>query len=223
MVGIQSETNQDSYGPGFASSGGGVFATLFDDSQIAIWFWPRSSVPASVSTATSSVDISDWGTPSANYTSTSCDIASSFAPQQLVLDITLCGDWAGVASIYSETCPISGGGAGNSSSCYLQNVINNGNTTALATAYFEINYIKAFNKNGTILSSGGSTSSVDASSVFASATSAASATASGTGSAGSSGTSGTSAGLAVSAMAGGAAKAWAAVAGVGALMAWTLL
>ena len=202
-----------------------MFATLFDDSQIAIWFWPRSSVPASVSTATSSVDISDWGTPSANYTSTSCDIASSFAPQQLVLDITLCGDWAGVPSIYASTgCPIEGGGAGNASSCYLQNVFNNGNTTALATAYFEINYIKAFNKNGTVLSSGGSTSSVDASSVFASATSAASASASGTGSAaGSSGTGGSSAGVAVRAMAGGAAKAWAAVAGVGALIAWTLL
>ena len=214
---MQSETKDDSYGAGFASAGGGVFATLFDDSQIAIWFWPRSSIPASISTATSSVDISDWGTPSANYTSTSCDIASSFAPQQLVLDITLCGDWAGVASIYSETCPISGGGSGNASSCYLQNVINDGNTTALSTAYFEINYIKAFNKNGTILSSGGSTSSVDASSVFASATSAASTSASATGS------SGSSAGVAVGAMASGAAKAWAAAAGVGALIAWTLL
>ena len=81
-----------------------MFATLFDDSQIAIWFWPRSSVPASVSTATSSVDISDWGTPSANYTSTSCDIASSFAPQQLVLDITLCGDWTN-AVWEQDGCP----------------------------------------------------------------------------------------------------------------------
>ncbi|EPS94588.1 hypothetical protein FOMPIDRAFT_58348 [Fomitopsis schrenkii] len=220
-----SETNQDSYGPGFAASGGGVFATLFDDTQIAIWFWPRSSVPASVSSATSSVDISEWGTPSANYTSSACDIGTSFAPQQLVLDITLCGDWAGVASIYTETgCAISGGGAGNASSCYLQNVINSGNTTALATAYFEINYIKAFNRNGTVLGAGGATSSVDASSVFASATSAASKGASGTGSAsGTSGTGGTSAGVAVGALAGGAAKAWAAVAGVGALFAWTLL
>lgn len=136
-----------------------------------------------------------------------------------MLDITLCGDWAGVASIYSETCSISGGGAGNSSSCYLQNVINSGNTTALATAYFEINYIKAFNRNGTILGSGGETSSVDASSVFASATSGG--VASGTSSA--TGSSGASAGLAVSALAGGAAKAWVAVAGVGALFAWTLL
>lgn len=196
-----------------------MFATLFDDTQIAIWFWPRASVPASVTSATSSVDIADWGTPSANYTSAACDIATAFAPQQLVLDITLCGDWAGVASIYSETCSISGGGAGNSSSCYLQNVINSGNTTALATAYFEINYIKAFNRNGTILGSGGETSSVDASSVFASATSGG--VASGTSSA--TGSSGASAGLAVSALAGGAAKAWVAVAGVGALFAWTLL
>ncbi|EPS99991.1 hypothetical protein FOMPIDRAFT_1016727 [Fomitopsis schrenkii] len=155
--------NQNSYGPGFAASGGGVFATLFDDTQIAIFLWPWSSVPA--------VDISKWGTPSANYTSSACNIGTL---QQLVLDVTLCGDWAGVASISTETgCAISGGSAGNTSSCYLQNVINNGNTTA----YFEINYIKAFNRNGTVLGASGATSSV-----FASATSAASKGANGTGS-----------------------------------------
>ncbi|EPS92947.1 hypothetical protein FOMPIDRAFT_1033872 [Fomitopsis schrenkii] len=147
------ETNRNSYGPGFAASGGGVFTTLFDDTQIAIWFWPRSSVPASVSSVTSSMDISEWGTPLVNYTSSACNIGT---PQQLVLDVTLYGDrdWAGVVSIYTETgCAILGGRRGE------RNVINNGNTTA----YFEINYIKVFNRNGTVLGAGGATSSVDAS------------------------------------------------------------
>ncbi|KAH9929456.1 concanavalin A-like lectin/glucanase domain-containing protein [Fomitopsis serialis] len=207
-----SESKQNSYGPGFASAGGGVFATLWDDSQIAIWFWPRSSVPSSVSSATSSIDISDWGTPSANYTSSACDISKAFAPQQLVLDITMCGDWAGVDTVYADTCAIQG--TANSSSCYLQNVFNNGNQTALATAYFEINYIKAFNAKGSLLSAGGTTTSVDASSALASAT--ASGGASGS-------TSSSSAASQVVARMGGAAKAWAVVAGAGALFAWTLV
>ncbi|TFY62543.1 hypothetical protein EVJ58_g3801 [Rhodofomes roseus] len=207
-----SETQDNSYGAGFASNGGGVFATLWDDTQIAIWFWTRSSVPSSVSSATSSIDISDWGKPSANYTSTDCSIAKAFAPQQLVLDITMCGDWAGVDTVYEDTCTIQG--TANSSSCYLQNVYNNGNQTALASAYFSINYIKAFNANGVVLSADGTTTSVDASSVYASATV--------SGGASSSTSSSSAAGPAVTRL-GGAAKVWAVVASTGALFAWTLM
>ncbi|KZT70709.1 glycoside hydrolase family 16 protein [Daedalea quercina L-15889] len=212
------ETKDNSYGPGFAAAGGGVYATLLDDSGISIWFWSRSDVPSSISSTATTVDISDWGTPSANYTSADCDIAEYFAPQQIVLDITMCGDWAGVASIYESMCPITGATQANASSCYMQDVYNNGNQTALATAYFEINYIKAFNANGTVLSASGSTTSVNPTSVAASA----SASGSGSSSATSTGTSASSSGAgAVGAV--GAVKAWALAAGVGALFAWTLM
>ncbi|KZT66764.1 glycoside hydrolase family 16 protein [Daedalea quercina L-15889] len=203
-----SEAQSNSYGEGFAAAGGGVFATLWDNTQIAIWFWTRSSVPSSVSSATSSVDISDWGTPSANYTTGACDLSTSFAAQQLVLDITMCGTWAGVDTIYEETCTVQG--TANASSCYLQNVFDSGNQTALATAYFEINYIKAFNANGTILTSSGTTTSVDASSALASATASGSSSSSGSSSA-------------VPLVAGGAAKMWGLAASAGALFAWTLM
>lgn len=54
----------------------------------------RNDIPDSVKSATNSIDPSSWGTPSAAYPSdTACDIANFFTPQQLVLDITLCGDW----------------------------------------------------------------------------------------------------------------------------------
>ncbi|KAH9933317.1 concanavalin A-like lectin/glucanase domain-containing protein [Fomitopsis serialis] len=193
------ETKDNSYGPGFAASGGGVYATLFDASGIAIWFWSRSNVPSSISSTANTVDISDWGTPSANYSSSDCNISEYFAPQQIVLDITMCGDWAGVPSIYSSMCPITGASTANATSCYMQNVYNNGNQTALATAYFEINYIKAFNANGTILSSSGATTSVNPTSAAASGTAS---------------KSGSSAN---------AAKAWALAASVGALFAWSLM
>lgn len=50
-------------------------------------------MPSSVSSATNSIDVSSWGAPSAAYPSSSCDIGNYFTAQQLVIDITLCGDW----------------------------------------------------------------------------------------------------------------------------------
>ncbi|KAM5531858.1 hypothetical protein V8D89_014488 [Ganoderma adspersum] len=135
------EKQSNSYGQAFATAGGGVWATQFDTTGINIWFWSRNDIPDSVKSATTTIDPSSWGTPSAAYPSdTSCDIANFFTPQQLVLDITLCGDWAGVASIYQSTCGVSGQTA-NASSCYVDNVINAGN---YSSAYFEISYVKAF-------------------------------------------------------------------------------
>lgn len=90
----------------------------------------RADIPASIlqSTSTSSIDLSDWGTPSASYPSVSCNMTTFFTDQQLVLDITLCGDWcasrflllttidlcclpshrAGIGPVYNATCGNSG-------------------------------------------------------------------------------------------------------------------
>ncbi|KAI0325753.1 hypothetical protein GY45DRAFT_202084 [Cubamyces sp. BRFM 1775] len=117
------DTQSNSFGADFASGGGGVWATQFDVSGVYIWFWARNDVPDSVTTAQDSIDTSSWGTPSAAWPSTSCNITKYFAPQQLVIDITLCGDWAGIPSVYQSTC---GGPLGNSTydTCYQDNVIN---------------------------------------------------------------------------------------------------
>ncbi|KAI0772345.1 concanavalin A-like lectin/glucanase domain-containing protein [Trametes elegans] len=167
------EKQDNSFGAGFASAGGGVWAAQIDTSGIFIWFWSRNNVPTSVSQASDSIDTSSWGTPSAAYPSSSCDINQFFAPQQLVIDITLCGDWAGETSVYQSTC----GGDGTATACYIDNVINNG--TNYANAYFEISSIKAFSNSTPLVAtvSGGST-------VFVSAT-ATSSGASGTSSSGS--------------------------------------
>ena len=51
------------------------------------------------------LDISTWGPPTASYpNSSTCSVTDFFTPQQLVLDITLCGDWAGNAYA-SSGCP----------------------------------------------------------------------------------------------------------------------
>ncbi|KAI9058710.1 glycoside hydrolase family 16 protein [Trametes sanguinea] len=174
------EKQSNSFGESFASAGGGVWAAQFDSSGIFIWFWTRDSVPSSVTNAGDSIDPSSWGTPSAAYPSSSCNISEFFTPQQLVLDITLCGNWAGEASVYSSTGCGTGDASVNASSCYLDNVINAG--TKYADAYFEISYIKAFSLSSPLVASasGGST-------VYVSATASASGSASSSGSSGSSG------------------------------------
>ncbi|KAJ8468523.1 hypothetical protein ONZ51_g9591 [Trametes cubensis] len=140
-----SETQANSYGDAFASAGGGVWAMQLESSGISIWFWTRKDVPDSVTNANTTIDPSSWGTPSASFASSSCDINKFFGPQQMVIDITLCGDWAGVPSEYQATC----GGDGTQSVCYVDNVINNG--TNYADAYFEISSIKAFSTDSSVL------------------------------------------------------------------------
>ncbi|TFK89914.1 glycoside hydrolase family 16 protein [Polyporus arcularius HHB13444] len=126
------ESKANSFGEGFAQAGGGVWATQFDVAGIYMWFWNRADVPAELTQNTSAIDISSWGTPSASYpTSAQCNVTNFFTPQQLVLDIALCGDWAGVQSIYSQDCPGTCGVAGPGSPAY-------------DNAYFEINYVRAY-------------------------------------------------------------------------------
>ena len=53
----------------------------------------RNDVPADLQSATGdSIDPTTWGTPSAAWPAASCNISNFFTPQQLVIDVTLCGD-----------------------------------------------------------------------------------------------------------------------------------
>ncbi|KAI8990389.1 concanavalin A-like lectin/glucanase domain-containing protein [Trametes punicea] len=144
------ETQPNSFGAGFNANGGGAWAAQFDVSGIFIWFWSRANIPSDVTSDTNSIDTSSWGTPSAAWPASSCNISEFFAPQQLVIDITLCGDFAGQPNIYQQTC---GGPLGNStvSICYIDNVINNGSN--YADAFFEIQYVKVFSISAPLVSS----------------------------------------------------------------------
>ncbi|KAJ3827032.1 concanavalin A-like lectin/glucanase domain-containing protein [Lentinula raphanica] len=159
------ETKPNSFGSGFAQAGGGVFATQLDVSGIYMWFWSRSDIPASISQANSSstMNLTDWGTPTAAYPSSACNITQYFQPQNLVLDITLCGVWAGVPSIYNST--------GCSGQC-IDNVIGSGNPI-YNDAYWDISYIRTYLASTTTDTSGDSSSSStsSASSVLSSSSS----------------------------------------------------
>lgn len=52
----------------------------------------RNDIPDSVKGASDAIDTTSWGTPSAAWPASGCDPSKYFKAQQLVLDITLCGD-----------------------------------------------------------------------------------------------------------------------------------
>jgi hypothetical protein len=104
------DTDKASYGAGLNAAGGGVFATLWTDDGISIWFFPRSDIPEdlqdlkSKTNANATADPLSWGTPKAHWASTTCSTRKFFNSHSLVFDTTLCGDWAG-ATYSSAGCP----------------------------------------------------------------------------------------------------------------------
>jgi hypothetical protein len=85
------DTDNSSYGQGFAKAGGGVFALLWNNDGIKIWRFERQSIPNDV--ASGDPDPDSWSPPVAFLSVDDCAVDSFFTPQNLVLDITLCGDW----------------------------------------------------------------------------------------------------------------------------------
>ncbi|EJF57193.1 glycoside hydrolase family 16 protein [Dichomitus squalens] len=96
------QTQNTSFGHGFNMQAGGVFAHTLEADGISVWFFDRDAIPADV--ASKQPDPASWGTPTAYFPNTQCDIMSHFLAQNLIFDITVCGDWAG--SAYSQSgCP----------------------------------------------------------------------------------------------------------------------
>ncbi|KAM6489168.1 endo-beta-glucanase [Amanita muscaria] len=126
----------ESYGPSFNDIGGGWYAMERSNTQVRVWFWPRNGyVPLDVQAGLPIVNPDLWGTPSADFPNTDCDINSHFAPQSIVINLTFCGDWAG--NVYSSSgCP---------GTCV--DYVNN-NPEAFAQAYFEFASLKTYQSVG---------------------------------------------------------------------------
>jgi hypothetical protein len=110
---ISASSSAGSYGRAFNAAGGGVFALLWDhhtpaagqqyDGQFQAWFFGRQQIPPSL-TGHVAPDPSHFGKPFALFrTSQSSCPASHFQDQQMIFDITLCGQWAG--RVFDTDCP----------------------------------------------------------------------------------------------------------------------
>ncbi|WWD07380.1 hypothetical protein V865_005478 [Kwoniella europaea PYCC6329] len=138
------DQNENSYGEAFSQAGGGIFVTEWTNDAIKIWFISRSNVPDSLSATADTFDTSVLGTPTAEYSSSTCDITNLFEPQTLTLNIALCGDFAGLPALLEQTCPVLEG----DKTCYTTYVIDDASAT-YANAYFELNYINIYTTNQT--------------------------------------------------------------------------
>ena len=86
------DTRKSSFGQGFADAGGGAYALLRNSHGLRIWHFERHSIPRDVYYGRPDPD--SWPAPNAFLSADHCAVDSLFAPQRLILDITLCGDWA---------------------------------------------------------------------------------------------------------------------------------
>ncbi|KAJ3533428.1 hypothetical protein NMY22_g7338 [Coprinellus aureogranulatus] len=98
----------NSYGKEFNKAGGGFYAVERASNHIKVWFWSRDAenIPAAVKNGAKTVDPDTWGQPDAYFPGgENCDINAKFGPQNIIINLTFCGDWAGGATYSRAGCP----------------------------------------------------------------------------------------------------------------------
>jgi len=97
------DTDASSFGYGFNSGQGGVFALQWDNSYgMSIWRFARDRIPQDITSQTPNP--ANWGEPTGFWSADTCDIGANFYSHTLVFDTTICGDWAG--AVYGTSgCP----------------------------------------------------------------------------------------------------------------------
>ncbi|OCH92689.1 glycoside hydrolase family 16 protein [Obba rivulosa] len=134
-------TSSNTYGPGFNSNGGGVYAMQWDSNGISVFFFPRGSIPSDITA--NAPQPSTWGQPMANFPASSCNPFEFFNSHSAIFDTTLCGGWAG--SVWGDS-----GAPGQEQSCAQMTgaatcedyVLNNG--AAFSEAYWEVSSVKIY-------------------------------------------------------------------------------
>ncbi|KAG8960025.1 hypothetical protein FRC03_007138 [Tulasnella sp. 419] len=122
----------NNYGNAFNNIGGGWYAMERTPTKINLWYWGRNeaNIPADVKNGASTINTSNWGTPYANFVNNSCDLNSKFGPNNIIINLTLCGDWAG--AVYPSSCP---------STCV--DFVNN-NPAAFKDAYWDFASLRVY-------------------------------------------------------------------------------
>lgn len=98
--------DQLSFGPSFNANGGGHFAFERTPRYMKVWFWPRSAGNVPRDLGTQYVNPDTWGIPAVFFPDTSCDFEKMFSAHHIIINLSLCGEWAGHPAIYPASCPL---------------------------------------------------------------------------------------------------------------------
>ncbi|KAI1824761.1 concanavalin A-like lectin/glucanase domain-containing protein [Xylaria intraflava] len=94
--------NSDSFGPMFNDAQGGIMAMEWRSQGIRMWQFARDAVPADITAK--QPDPSTWGKAAADFPDTDCDVGAHFRNQTIIVNIDLCGQFAG--GVYPQSgCP----------------------------------------------------------------------------------------------------------------------
>ncbi|KAG8929808.1 hypothetical protein FRC03_011401 [Tulasnella sp. 419] len=133
-----SSNKPTSFGKAFNDVGGGWYAMERTSTHISVWFWARNepieNIPRDIREGNLIVKPEEWGLPFAHFTDNTCDIKKKFGPNNLIINLTFCGDWAG--NNYPATCP---------QTCV--DYVNN-NPEAFKDAYFDIGSVRVYEPPG---------------------------------------------------------------------------
>jgi hypothetical protein len=166
--GIAETRSKASLGAAFAQAGGGVYAMYWATTGIQMWFFgvspftlintflelivlsfQRNEIPQDL--MSDKPDPTQWSTASAAFSPTNCDPRQYFVPQVMIININICGAWAGNTDVYATT--------GCTGKC-TDNVAKASNYDQ---AYWEIKYVKTYTAQGNVSTgAGGSGSSTGA-------------------------------------------------------------
>ncbi|KAK0906142.1 hypothetical protein LTR91_008630 [Friedmanniomyces endolithicus] len=139
---LSNTTIPNNYGDGLNRNGGGVYATEWTSDYVKTWFFPRGSIPASITSG--APNVSTFGTPAVNAQSGggyTCDIQSHFANMSIIINTDFCGAWAG--QVYSSQFPQCPQTANVSSLDSCVDFVGN-NPSYFTQAYWQINSIKVY-------------------------------------------------------------------------------
>lgn len=132
-----SSVGADFYGDTFNSKpGGGSYAMEWTAQGIKIWSWPADSVPLDI-LQNQPTPSATWGPPTALFGGSECDVNRFFRDMKIVLNMDLCGDYAGAVWGSADNCPAITGKA----TCNEWVAQNPGNLTDI---FWTINSIKVF-------------------------------------------------------------------------------
>ncbi|KAH5767977.1 hypothetical protein HBI16_136480 [Parastagonospora nodorum] len=134
------DPSPQSYGAGLNEAGGAIFATEWNSAGISVWRFERGSAPADV--LGDAPDPTKWGKPNAKFAG-ACNIDQMFAEQQIIIDTTFCGDWAGAETVWSNAT--TGSCASKAPTC--KDWVRD-NPQAFTDAYWEIAALKVYQNDG---------------------------------------------------------------------------